>query len=432
MLIVKVRNNYTLQVGKDTANWIRGPKRIKIRDKRVLAGQMHKVEIVQDDGTPDPVIVRGNAPAGQESADMGGARAGFGAQAAVEELLKEPESDEVARENERQRREINAREIMAQSNDSAQERARKRVLEAARLQKASRAKHSSAGIIEEVSDDYVLETAEHVTSEPAAVTIDDLTTRARPITNRVEDSVIAVEDEPTPEELAAAPVIGAQAEARVAEAAKPKEDGIVVKGVAPEKLKRALELIGSGVLENIGEAGRVYEAIQKGLLVVKKPPEYRAELEAYAEKKTGELIEAADALLSKNQELEAQVDALHNDVKPLELQTKVLELETEAEGLRGALTTSEQKLDTAMKRVAELTRESKALRAEAKTPPKKKAAKKKTTKGDRKMQEAAKNRMLEGANKTRDEKDVPAETRPDHTDLSTAPAPEPEPVAAKE
>lgn len=396
MLIVKVRDHYTLQVGKDTANWIPGPKRIKILDKAVLAGQMHKVEILQDDGSPDPVIVRGNEPAGSEVADTGGARAGFGAQASVEELLKQPESDEVARENERQRREITARQVMESSNNSAQERARKRVVEAAKLQQESRAKHSAAGLVEEVSDDYVLLADEQVTTEPTHVTVEELTTRAAPITNRIEDSVLAIEDEPTAEEI----VIGADAEARAAEAAKPKPQRIVVEGVDPEKLKRALELVGTGALDNVGEAVKIYDAIQKGILVVKKPTEYRDELEAHAEKRSADLIEAADVLLEKNKELE-----------------------TDNGSLREAVALSEQRGEKAVAQREELME--KLAVAVKKATTAKKAAKKAK---EEKMQEVEKNRMMGGATKTRDQKDAPkkVETRPAHEDIGVPPTPTPQ------
>lgn len=370
-LIIKVRDHYTLQVGKDTANWIRGPKRLKIRDKRVLAGQMHKIEIIQDDDSPDPVIVRGNKPAGQELADTGAARAGFGAQASVEALLKEPESDEVARENERRRREVTAKDIMEKSDATAQEAARKRVLEAAHVQKESRAKHAEAGIVEEVADDYVLSTKEHVTEDPA-VTVDEITSRARPITSRVEDSILSIEDVPTPEELAAAPEIGDQAEARAAEAAKPKPKGILVEGVDPAKLKKALSLVATGALENIGEATRIYESIQKGLLILKKPTEYRDELRIYAEQQAVELTNASTVLLEKNRLLEAEVSRLYKDVKPEELQTRIGKLESDNAGLREALAGSEKRYqktvegrDEALQKLADMTS---------------KAAKKKTSK----------------------------------------------------
>lgn len=439
-LIVKVRNHYTLQIGKDTANWIRGPKRIKIRDKRVLAGQMHKVEIIQDDGSPDPVIVPGNKPAGNEAAVTGGAQAGFGTKGSVEELLKEPENDEVARENERKRREVTALKIMEESNGTAQKRARERILDAARIQKESTAKHAAAGLVQEVSDDYVLSTEEHVTTDPTQVTVEELTTQARPITSRVEDSVLSVDDDPTAKELADADaqVIGDDAEARAAEAAKPKDEGIVVKGVEPAKLKRALELIGSGVLENIGEAGRIYEAIQKGLLVVKKPTEYRDDLEAHAEKKAGELVEAADVLLEKNKdldaayeslrgkvlELEAEVERLHNDPTVLEFRTKVRELDRDNDALRSALSKSEgdligarEKLDNttegrdeALQKLADVTAKATATKT---------AAAKKAAKKGEAMQKPEKNRMMGGATKTRDQKDVPKDTKPAPKDTDT-------------
>lgn len=348
-LIIKVRDHYTLQVGKDPANWIRGPKRVKIRDKQVIAGQMHKVEILQDDGSPDPVIVRGNLPAGTETGDTGGARAGFGAQAAVEELLKKPESDEVARENERQRREVSALQLMAESDKSAQEAARERVLDAARVEQESTAKHSAAGIIEEVPDDYVLSAEDLVVTKQEPVTVDEITSRARPMTSRLEDSVLEVEDVPTPEEVNAAPVIGENAEARAEEAAKPKLQRITVEGVDPAKLKRALALVASGALGNVDEATRMYEAVQKGLVVVKKPTEYRDELEAHAKKTAADLVEAADTLVGKNKDLDAAYESLrgkvvlleadnerlHNDPAALELRTKIGELETDLAELRG-------------------------------------------------------------------------------------------------
>ncbi len=413
-VLIKVREHYTLQVGRDPANWIRGPKKVKIRDKRVIAGQMQKIEILQDDGTPDPVIVRGKTPTGNESeGDSSGAAAGFGIKGSVEELTKEPESTEVTRENERVRREITAKQIMENSNTSAQERARLRIIEAAKLQRESTAKHSHAGIVQEVSDDYVLSEEEN----PAQVTVEDITTRARPITNRVEDSIMEVSDE----ELASAPVIGENAEERIRKAeqeAKPQEEGILVKGVDPEKLKRALALVGAGT--SVDEAIKLYDAVKNQLLIVMKPPEFRAQLEKYAAEKSGELVGASETLIQRNTELEARVEELHNSTEALELRTKLQEVDDELLGiakenaqLRASLTKSEERyqklVDAAKKKTT------KAKKAKKKPAPKKRE--------ENAVQEAEKNRMLQGANKTRDQKDVPKET-------TTPPAPSPEPAEA--
>lgn len=395
-IVAKVRGGYVLQLGPDPANWVTGPKTIKINDPDVVKGQKHKLEIVS--GSLDPV--KPTAPARQ-------APPPFWERGGVELVENEPssrldvDSREVqAYDQDRASRPTPA-QIMERSNTEAQARAKDRQAATEALRNAPKRKKYGA-----------VEVVEEEPAEPAgpSLTAEDMLRSARPITQNYGETVEVVEDEPTPlergespppptpEQIAAAPVIGGDAaidqlpppppqaqpksEMKVptvpagpANETPPPADGFNVRGISKERLKLALEIAQGYDPARIQKGLATLEAAEKGLLYVMRPPQFRDELVKYHEEHSAELV-------AELEELRARVQATDD----------------ERDTLSRALAEEKQK-------TAELGDElDKALKAATKkTPAKKKASKKASTKGKgaKAMQKPDVNRNVEGAEKTR-------------------------------
>lgn len=322
--IVKVRNGYTLQVGRDPNNWVTGPKTIKIKNKALLAGQMRKVEVLQDDGTPTPVIVKAEAPAAGEQ----GVQDTFWGRGDVEELEAKTKTGSQASEDDYLRRRVKAQEIIEKGNTEIQDKAKARVAAADEFMGRQRAERVTQGYVEVIDEPGV------VVTEPAGVSEEEIF-RAQPIT--AGESVEVIGDEEVHE-------IGADAEQRLEQAVKPVRPApapaapappvvaaegkkVTISGVDPKTVQLALQVATTYDLRKIEQAMTLLEGVEKGLVYVFKPPELRAKLQESAQAAVLKAQETSENLRLTNEGLAERVEALEKELAETNAEAEKLDIE---------------------------------------------------------------------------------------------------------
>lgn len=400
-IIAKVRKGYVLQLGPDQANWVEGPKTIRINDPAVVRGQRHKLEIVS--GSLDPV--KPVAPA-RAAPPPFWERGGVELVENVPSSRLDVDSREVqAYDQDRASRPTPA-QIMESSNAAAQARARDRqaATEALRHAPATK-KHGAVEVIDETPP------------EPAgpSLTAEEMLRTARPITPNYGETVQVVEDDPTPlergespppptpQQIAAAPVIGGEVEAgqlpppppqaqpknalppvptvpaAPVNETPPPPDGFNVRGVSKERLKLALEIAQGYDPARLQKALATLEGAEKGLIYVMRPPQFRDELVKFHQEHSAEAT--------------AEIARLGGELE--ELRALVQGTEQERDALSRALATEKAKTQELGD---ELDKALKAAKAPKKKTPKKTTPKKEATKAMNKPEE---NRQVDSAENTR-------------------------------